>query len=348
MTGGKRSFPVWKKLVFAGAVCALVLGGLNLGWNTNTFGPDELCHGLLPAGEMERALGRSGRLESDDYKNAPGKGDVEFRCSVRQTSKLLGRKDAEVRIGAYQERADFAFTSAAWRAPARMSYISGPATGAVSDSTGWVMLPESCWGKSGDSPLTEKPPVYVIEASATGAGMKQRELARMLVKAADAVSQRAGCAPGHAATDPEPLPAASVRPMDSAKVCGIPGLALDVSGDTAKGRPVERARSLSARTEPVWACDLLLGEKRVPYASFAVVRDKRMTSAISQSLAHRSPDAGVMAPCGGRNTYFTMKAGAGYSIVAKGSGTRLPDEKTLFKTFVDAAKKQLGCGTSAP
>ncbi|MEV0264966.1 hypothetical protein AB0I49_27000 [Streptomyces sp. NPDC050617] len=345
---GKGSFPVWKKLVFAGAVCALVLGGLNLGWNTNTFGPDEVCHGLLPAGEMERTLGRSGRLESDDYKNAPGKGDVEFRCSVRQTSKLLGHKDAEVRIGAYQERADFAFTSTAWRAPARMSYFSGPATGAVSDSTGWVMLPESCWGKSGDSPLSEKPPVYVIEASATGAGMKQRELARMLVKTAGAVSQRAGCASGNAAEDPEPLPAASVRPMDSAKACGIPGLALDVSGDTAKGRPVERARSLSAKTEPVWACDLLLGEKGAPYASFAVVRDTRMTSAISQSLAHHSPDAGVMASCGGEDTYFTMKTGARYAKASEASGSRLPDEKTLFKKFVDGAKEQMNCGTSAP
>ncbi|MFE7114027.1 hypothetical protein ACFU99_01190 [Streptomyces sp. NPDC057654] len=275
---------------------------------------------------------------------------MEFRCSVRQTSKLLGREDAQVRIGAYQERADFAFTSSAWRTPARMSYFSGPATGGVSDSTGWVMLPESCWGKSGGSPLTEKPPVYVIEASATGAGMKQRELARLLVETSNAISHRAGCAPGNAPTDPKPLPAASVRPTDSAKACGIPGLALDASGGAAQGRPVERARSLSAEAEPVWACDLFLGEdeKEPPYASFAVVRDKPLASAISRSLTHHSPEAGVMASCGGEDTYFTMRTGARYAKAAEAPGSRLPDEKALFKKFVGAAKKQMNCGASAP
>ncbi len=349
VTSAEKPFPIWKRLVLAGMVCALFLGGFHLVRNTNTFGPDELCHGLLPAEEMERTLEHSGRLDSEDYKNAPGKDDVEFRCSVRQTSKLLGRDDATVRIGSYQERADFPFESALWVGAAKMSYFSGPATGAVSDSSGWVMLPESCWGKAAESPLMERPPVYVIEAIASNTETKRRELARALVKMANAVSQRAGCAPGNASTDPRPLPAASVKPTDSAKVCGIPGLTLTVPSGTTQDRPVERARSLTtAKADPVWACDLLLDEKDLPYASFAVVRDKRLASAISQSLAHHTPGAGLMASCGGENTYFTMKTGARYGKLARAPRSGMPDEKALFKKFVSAAKKQLNCGNSAP
>ncbi|MEU3055022.1 hypothetical protein [Streptomyces griseus] len=87
------------------------------------------------------------------------------------------------------------FTTAVWKDPAARSYF---ARGAVSDTSGYIILPRSCWDKvgniQGSRAITPGPDtVAIVEASVEGGSAHRRSLARLLTHTVQEVAEAAGC-----------------------------------------------------------------------------------------------------------------------------------------------------------
>ncbi|MFG2179115.1 hypothetical protein ACGFLS_10390 [Streptomyces abikoensis] len=342
MKNNSRPLPAWKKLLFVGSTLTLLGGSLNLAWNTNVLGPDSLCRDVASAAQIQRTFGHTGRLVDTNATEIPRRDSSpqEFRCTVKQTTKLLGREEGHLRLEGSQDPPGYRFPSLNTGRSTETSFFSGRSTGAVSDYTGWIILPESCWKGS-----AKESGAYVVEASATGGELKRIELARLLVDAANHVSRRAGCA-ARALTAPAELQApAKPQHTDFTKVCGIDGFSVPPIKSSRQGTPRETTRPL---TDPIWTCDLFLDDSRGPYASFTVARDRLLVSA-ARKKSHGSVNNELVTSCAGNDTYFAMNGSAQYRRMAgRTDGAALPDERALFVSFVKAAGKSLGCGSITP
>lgn len=340
-----RSIPTWKKLLLAGSTLTLLAGFLNLAWNTNILGPDSLCHNVVSAAQVERTLGGTGRLDGSSTKTPPAAGTVEFRCIVRQTTKLIGQEEGYLRLEASGTTSGFRFSALNQGRAAETSFFSGESTGGVSDYGGWIMLPESCWKATESRSPGGESRVYAVEASAMANKLKHLELARLLVDAANNVSRRAGCASEKMSAPTELQPPTGRQDSDFTKVCGINGFTLPHPRGSGQGKPSEGSHPLPAS---IWACDLFLTENQPPSASFTMTQDKLLVSALSQKN-HRSADNEKFASCNGKTIYFGMNGSAQYRRLAERSnGTELPDEEALFASFVKAAGSTVGCGNITP
>ncbi|MEU3351352.1 hypothetical protein [Streptomyces sp. NPDC037389] len=348
MTETSRPVPVWKRLLFAGAACTLVIGGLNLALNTNLLGPSNLCDGLISEAQAERTLGAVGRLASDSTTSPPAGKLGEFHCKLTQIAKFTGGNEKNLWVDSYQQLGNFPFTvRPRWSYPAKVSFFTGSAIGAVSDTDGWVLLPQSCW-----SPDKNGPRVHVIEAGVPGHPVARMELARLLVNAANNAARREGCAKKELAapTTLESPPEITNTSPDA--VCGIRGFTAPVTGAAGIGRHVEQSGNFS---NPVWTCDLTPKGAQSPYTRFSITRDKTLVSAQAQQISYlnaRPPQGwnaqgdrktGIIASCKDGDTYF--------SVHMEKRPTRPTEEsevKALFDSFVKAAGNKLGCGRIAP
>lgn len=351
-----RTLPAWKKLCFWGAALTLITGCLNLTWNTNLLGSGQMCHGLLPGALTEDAFNHPGRLHDSPLGSPPRGNDTKFLCQVKLTSKLMPGSDTRyLQVGGSPESPDFQFTSGAWPFPAKMSFFSTGATGAVSDESGWVLLPGSCQPK--ESSDAKNHHVYVVEGSTTGGKMKRLGLARLLVEAANRVARQAGCATETLGAPAQLQTPATTTDTDFFNACGIRGFAINHFSTLTPGNIQERAQKMPS---PIWACDLLLSQDRSPYASFAVVRDQHLVSEISKSLDRTqrpvpngwhargfTGSGGLVASCGGKDTYFAVRIGPGYHATANESDDS-GDSMSLLQSFVSAVGKKMGCAGIAP
>ncbi|MFI1798711.1 hypothetical protein ACH427_15360 [Streptomyces sp. NPDC020379] len=344
-----ENLPLWKKISFAGAALTLLAGSLNLALNTNALGPDDLCGGLISAKQAQRTLGHTGRLADNGF--ATGGSAPEFHCKIEQRSALLGHDNSYLWVDGNQQLANFPFVQPRWAYPAEMSFFSGPATGAVSPSDGWILLPESCWRQPTRYDGTAVPHVRTVEVSSPGHRLESLEMARLLVEAANNAARLDGCSDQKLKAPAYITPVAEPKATKFSDTCGIEGFSLPTVAGVERSGSRERSGNFDA---PVWTCDLLPREARSPSVSFAVVRDKTLVSALTQSIDHlrvQPPHGwkargdmrtGLVTSCKGEDTYLSMHLSdtkAGWDEAAS---------QSLFTSFISTTSRKLGCGNVTP
>ncbi|MFF3842285.1 hypothetical protein [Streptomyces sp. NPDC001930] len=339
-----------RKVVAPVLAIGVLATGAHLWWNTDVFGPDEVCGGLVSTGSAAAVLPSSGRITDRDGLDARPGDRLAFTCTVESSSFLPGSDTERIRVSGGRERGDFPFTDdGRWPNPATVSFFSGGetgatvttsatgATGAVGQDHGWVLLPGNCTTQDGPA---------IVEGYAPE-GSDPVKLARLLTEVADKAAERAGCltkgplgAPATLAAGPEP------RQVGDGAVCGLTGLAFP--GPEGRTEAKETVRDGSIR--PTWACEV------AGYATYAVTQEPPIVEGIRSSPGFKEQPrvAGrqvsgfdpqhVVADCAGVPTYFSMEFGRGYLDAVGAPGT--PRIRDLFDEFVEAAGKRLGC--SAP
>ncbi|MBQ0830942.1 hypothetical protein [Streptomyces tagetis] len=337
MTNGPRRAGLGRKIIAPVLAVAVLAGGVHLWADTNLFGDDDLCGGLVSADAAEAALPGAGRL-SDRGLNGGSKADeAAFTCVVESSSLLPWAQDGYLRISGSRARGDFPFTSAGRTGAASVSFFSGGATGAVADGHGWVLLPEEC--TTADGPA-------VVDADAPK-DSEAAPLARLLTEVANRAAERAGCAGKTPLTAPNALAAApEPRPVGEGSVCGLDGLPFPGTPDQAR----TAQETVQDTDGPLWACEV------TGQATFTVTREPRLLAGILASPGLRErPDVGglkvsgfdanhVVAECGGTPTYFSMETHPGYTTAFGKPGT--PKSRELHADFVRLAGERFGCTRS--
>ncbi|MER6613560.1 hypothetical protein [Streptomyces xantholiticus] len=338
MRNGSGRAPLGRKVIAPVLATGVLAVGAHLGLNTNLFGGDEVCGGLVSTDAAAAVFPSSGRVSDREGLDSRPGDRLAFTCTVESSSFLPGSDTEHLRISGTRERGDFPFTDdGRWPSPAKVSFFSGGGTGAVGDDHGWVLLPGTCT-TAADGPA-------IIEGYAPE-GSDPATLARLLTAVANNAAERVGCGgngalvpPGALATPPEPQ-----RP-EKGVVCGLAGLAFP--GPNGQGAAQETVQDAPG---PTWACD-------VPgYAIYAVTQEPRIIEAIRSSPGYEEQPRlvgrqvsgfdphHVVADCAGTPTYFSLELGQKYHDAVGAPGT--PRIQELFDTFVEAVGKRFGC--SAP
>lgn len=230
----------------AGVSVAAVVAGLFLAWNTNFLGDEVFCDGAVGSGELSAVLDTQGRLSavSSEDDGQPG-----FSCTVERKAKFFGGKPLEIEMKTGLHEPDFAFQTEVWKNPSAMSFLSDGTTGAVSGERGWVLLPEACAGKvdAYGGGQSHAGAVRTVEAVVKQGIVDRTELARTLVRPAQRVADKAGCAAGAKPEEPR-LQAVNEAPTDPGAVCGLPGFTLPPQ------QRWSRTRRRSGRSRSAAAC----------------------------------------------------------------------------------------------
>ncbi|WMX44760.1 hypothetical protein RGF97_07695 [Streptomyces roseicoloratus] len=324
---------VGRKVVVPLLALAVLAVGAHLWLNTNVFGRDEVCGGLVSTDSAAAVFSSSGRVSDDNGLDERSGDRLAFTCTVTASSVLPGTDDERIRISASRERGDFPFTdNGRFPNPATASFFSDGATGGVGDGHGWVLLPSTCTTGAGPA---------VVEGYAPR-GSDPVRLARLLTDVAGKAAERAGCRAKEPLRAPSALSRTPVpRPIEGGTVCGLTGL-------TFPGAPRPGTmESVQDRVRPTWACRI------EGYATYTVTQDPQMVEAIRSSPGfEEQPPAGdrrasgfdpwhVVADCAGASTYFSLEFGPRYDDAAGTPGT--PRRQDLFHNFVESAGKRLGC-----
>ncbi|MBT3154896.1 hypothetical protein HTV45_29180 [Streptomyces sp. CHD11] len=324
---GRRGIAVALAIVLPAA-------GVHVWLNTNLFGREDVCAGLVSGDAAESVFAGSGRISDGDGTDGPSSDRIAFTCTVESSSFLPGSDTEHLRISAARERGDFPFSDhGRWPSPASVSFFSGGATGGVGSDHGWVLLPEAC--TTADGPA-------VIEGYAPE-GSDPVELARLLTEAANRTAERADCAGGEPLTAPDSLDTApDPRAVPSGAVCGSADLMFP--GPTPRPQARERVRESAG---PTWACEVS------DHATYAVSQEPRLLAGIRSSprFAEQPRVAGlpvsgfdarhVVADCGGTPTYFSVDVGPGYTSALEEAGA--PRLGALFDNFVDVIGERFDC-----
>lgn len=350
-----------KLTVLVGAVVVVAGAGLFSWWNTDVLGQDDFCRGAVSSAEMSAVLDGTGRLTQDlDYESDDPYG---LHCTVRRTSKFVGASQPTADIELTAETAVFPFQSRRWKNPSDMSYLTDGATGAVSETKGWVLLPQNCWDPL-STPKTRNT-VPVVEVS-TSKATSRPAMARLALRAAEHVMSSVGCSQQNSPEAPPRLqgPEGSRQPhqTDPQKVCDLDGFSLPEStfGKGAVGLGTERA---TAAGSPTWACDLYLKGPELPKQGLQDAERPQITFAVSQDPnvvngVLRDQDAkdlrrmrgGSILKCRqGGDIYVGMNLNDAYgsSLDEQGEPTSERTRGELLSSFVEAVSAERGCDPAA-
>ncbi|WP_143169097.1 hypothetical protein [Streptomyces sp. NBRC 110465] len=214
---------------FIALLLAASLTSLYCWWNTNVWGDDAFCEGTLPSGDVQAALDTPGRVSQIFSQTATGRS--EFNCAVERSSRFIGQDNLRMRVKTGTAEGAFPFTTAAWKQPAARSYF---ARGAVSDTSGYVILPKSCWDKvgniQGSRTIAPGPDtVAIVEASVEGGPAHRRSLARLLTHTAQKVAEAAGCSDDELGEPVTLVAPDAPRTAVSHNLCGLKGFSLPKS-----------------------------------------------------------------------------------------------------------------------
>lgn len=348
----------WKVPGILAGICVILLGGgaLYVWWNTNLFGPDEYCDGIVSAETARTALDGPGRVTTEGVSADRNK-YPEFRCELNRTSRLTGAADTNVVFETKAEQGDFLFQSAQWQQPAAMSSLPGPTTGAVGAGRGWLMLPEACWGKierGGEAASSYVPTVQarVSEGSVNRAGMAQ-----VLVEAAQKVTKTGNCSEG-TAEPPEDISETSEKHQSApAELCRLKGFSLPQRNIRLAGMKIDTERK--THNSQYWACDLHLAPTRGDgragsHLTFAATDNTMMTRAIAtkREAFTKLPQgkgydttSGVLLHCKNGDVYLGHTWGPTIerTLHNKLGIHRLPAEREMLQRFIDAAAPEYSC-----
>ncbi|CAL9594452.1 hypothetical protein [Streptomyces sp. enrichment culture] len=339
MTNESRRAGLARKVAAPFLAVAVLATGAHLWWNTNVFGPADVCGGLVPTDAAQAVFSASGRVSDRDGLADRSGDQLDFTCTVENTSLVPGSDTGRIRVSGSRERGDFPFTDdGRWPGPASMAFFSGGATGAVGADHGWVLLPDACTTSDGPA---------IIEGYAPQ-GSDPMQLTRLLTEVADNAAERADCAAGLHLTAPDRLPAAAEqRRVGNAAVCGVKGLEFPGVPE----RRAEATEKVQDGTGATWSCEVT---KR---ATYAVTQEPHIVAGIRSSPGYTEQPhtAGhqlsgfdkhhVVADCGGTPTYFSLEFDEAYTSEVDAPDT--PSTQDLFTNFIDAAGKQFGCSAAS-
>ncbi|MCC3766637.1 hypothetical protein [Streptomyces sp. UNOC14_S4] len=344
-----RNLSTWRKAALALTACIATLAGVHIAFNTNTFGPDRLCGNLVSAQDVQKAVGHSGRVSDSHPAETPTKYS-EFTCSVRLESLLPTQKDTTLYINIGDTSTpDFPFAMANWSsARSDMGYFNG---GGASNRSGWTLLPENCWkeGVSKRAAARKISSVWLI-----GKDGDRQGIARLATATANSAAKQMGC---DSRQIPEPtelqLPERARR-SNAKATCSLPGFRLPESVTSTTPQPWE---TFTKEIKSTWVCDLSQEQEKTPFFSFAISQDPALMSSLTQTLDSKDPVGAdwkargqigkSVASCAGRATFFGMNVyGGGWTAAQREKF--FPDDSTLFKEFIRAAGKKLGCNDLAP
>ncbi len=339
----------------AGALALATVLGLFTWWNTSLFGDEELCGGKLRQSELDAVLDTRGRISSASATG--GDGMPEFRCTVQRRSRFMGAEPMEISVNTAVHAPDFPFRSRAWREPAAMTYFSAGVPGAVSDSRGWVALPQACQGKAGfiavgGRRLPDADEVTVVEAVLHRGKADQARLAQLLLQAARRVATDAGCASG-GMKDAADLGKAPVSSSTAPReVCGVAGFTLSTMVDESAARLDRESVSSGDRT---WACDLHLAGSAEGKISFSTSSDPHIVGGPMDAAGGFEALPGgkgridgydrAVLNCQGEKVYFGMRQDDAYKdLLLKRDGEKYATtSQAQFQSFLNSAGARHGC-----
>ncbi|MCZ7459788.1 hypothetical protein [Streptomyces sp. WMMC940] len=334
MTNSKGRFTRGRKAIIAALALCLVAAGVHVSLNTNLFGRDRVCGGLVPAGKAADAFGESGRISDGVELNGEANDPLTFDCIVDSTSFALGFEVKELRVSG--ERARGALPDATLDqvdGAARMSYFTGDTTGGVYGRGGWILLPASCTNDAG--PATAR--------VSLGEDTDPLATARLLTEVANNAAKKAKCAGEKPLAAPQAVTAAAQpSTVKDGEVCGLGGLTFP--GRKFQAGSTERVQD---RAKGIWACEV---EDR---ATYVATQDPHLLAGIQASPEYEKQqpveglnvsgfdDQRIVADCSGTPTYFSLKTGQAFQDDTDYPET--PKWSELMENFVKVAGKQYGC-----
>lgn len=351
-----------KKPVLVVAVASVVVAALVSSycwWNTNLFGADSFCGGRMESGDVQAALDSTGRVSQVYAQVDPQR--AEFECTVGRTSRFVGGDDQQLTVETGIEEGVFPFTTHVWKNPAARSYFRGGVTGAVSQDSGYVVLPKPCWGKGGaleGKGVTrfEDGAVATVEAKMEKGVADPAGLARLLTRSARQVAEKAGCGTAALSADPDLAAPSASRATDIQNVCGVRGFELPKEAViVARAEPdLEQVNDGSTDT---WACDLHLAGSAKAAVSFSVTSDKNFVEVAKKDMrgAETLPgnkgvarsDQAVLR-CGSGDVHFATKWNTAYDgalidSLHRDSAAYAKVKKAAFQNFLDATAAARSC-----
>ncbi|MBL3670682.1 hypothetical protein JL475_32890 [Streptomyces sp. M2CJ-2] len=326
--------------VIAPVLAVVVLAaGAYLWLDTNLFGREDVCGGLVSSGSAEAVFPHSGRISDRAGLDDSSSDRIAFTCTVESSSFLLGPETEYLKISGSRERGDFPFSEyGRWPSPATVSFFSGGATGGVGSDHGWVLLPDACTTTDGPA---------IIEGYAPE-GSDSVKFARLLTEVANNTAKRGDCASEKPLTAPQTLGTApEPHRVQEGAVCGL--TALEFPGPKAQAR-ADVTETVQDSAGPTWSCEV------DDHATYAVTQEPRLVAGIRSSprFTEQPRVAGlqvmgfdpthVVADCAGIPTYFSMEVHQGYTSALEKPGA--PSLRGLYDNFVDIVGERFGCGTS--
>lgn len=347
-----------KTTLFTSTALLLVasLTSLYCWWNTNVWGDDAVCEGTLSSGDVQATLDVPGRVSQVSSQTATGRS--EFNCVVERASRFIGQDNLRMTLKTGTAEGAFPFTTAVWKDPAARSYF---ARGAVSDTSGYVILPRSCWDKvgniQGSRTIAPGPDtVAIVEASVEGGSAHRRSLARLLTHTAQKVAKGAGCSVDELG-DPATLFAPDVpRTAVPHNLCGLKGFSLPKEA-LVEG-VAEPGHEQLNETPHTWACDVDLDGTDNARISFTATTDNTILDAAlrEEKEFKKLPGASGSAvgtneavlQCAEGKVYFAANWSTEYEgVLLDHTRHRQPSysdvRRATFQNFLDAAAASRNC-----
>ncbi|MEV1025001.1 hypothetical protein [Streptomyces sp. NPDC050264] len=359
----KRAVPTLGTLVVL-----LALTSLYCWWNTDVFGDDAYCDGQLASRDVGSVLDSAGRISAVTTQVGTGSERPEFRCAIERTSRFIGAQNQRLTLRTGTESGSFPFTTAVWKDPASRSYFKDGATGAVSGTGGYVVLPKACWGKVGAFQgsrivVPDDGAVTTVEAAMDEGSADPAALARLLTGMAQKVATDAGCA-----KPAPPRPSALAAPSDpkdtnARAVCGLKDFSLPAATLHA-GAAEPGTEQVNRATAHTWACDLALSGTSDARLSFAATTDPTTLEAVrNDSEAFDKLPGGkgsattnqALLHCAKSDVYFAARWNPEYESLLMDRARRAGDpastavtlKQTTFQNFLDSTAASYGCPRAA-
>lgn len=348
-SGGRR-----RTSVLAGAVAGAVLVSGTVLWATDSWPfRDSYCWGAWeqnsgPSFLGDGALGTSGSERKATESAPPSATRPQASCTLTVTSEVED-DDSDDPLH-FEERITLEYGPVPAGAKERRTwiaqYFNGTTSplpdgldGLVSGDRAMLVLPGSCDAKDG------RPSAVTIRSGSTGDGHlgkvampftigEAEDVGRMLIDAANAGMEKAGCAPD------EPLrttaPVVTVAEDESrarSPLCRIPGMTFDF------GEGSHYEEQVGTVTEELQTCSVV--EKTLqmpadPAAQYVMARRPRMV-ALFDGLPEGPGQGLLRTTCDGRPTVFYGHV----ETILKDRGR--PDDRHVFDHFAQSVSRRLGC-----
>ncbi|MBP0932432.1 hypothetical protein J0X20_02050 [Streptomyces sp. KCTC 0041BP] len=327
-----------------GLAAALVLlggAGLLAWWNTDILGQDRFCGDALPSSDVSAVLGGPGRLaqsglyeESDPY--------YSFSCRVQRTSKFVGGDQPLLEAELSFDKADFGLgASRLWKNASASSYFIGGATGAVSQTQAWVLLPTGCAKEV--RPASQQAEIPVLKMNLTRGRSNPAALARAALATAQHVAAGLGCTDTNALK----MPARLQGPVDDtnpAVLCGMKGFQLPEAA-LVKGKAEPGTAHVTGRGPRTRVCDIVLQGPGEPRISLAVSDDPAVTKAVRRDETATQGSGRTVTACASGDLYVGVSFNDAYRdvLLDQGKDAYETARSALFTSFQHAAGKDYGC-----
>ncbi|MGA5043834.1 hypothetical protein [Streptomyces arboris] len=325
-------------------------------WNTNVWGDDAVCEGALSSGDVQAVLDVPGRVSQVSSQAATGRS--EFTCVVERASRFIGQDNLRMRMKTGTAEGAFPFTTAVWKDPAARSYF---ARGAVSDTSGYVILPRSCWDKvgniQGSRTIAPGPDtVAIVEASVEGGSAHRRSLARLLTHTAQKVIRAAGCSDDELGEPAALFAPDAPRTTVPHNLCGLKGFSLPKAA-LVEG-VAEPGHEQLNEAPHTWACDVDLDGTDNARISFTATTDNTILDAAlrEEKEFKKLPGASgsvvgfneAVLQCAEGKVYFAANWSTEYEgVLLDHTRNRQPSYsevwRATFQNFLDAAAASRNC-----